>query len=462
MISTTTTSWRTVRNGLKKGFRLVHPLGVAGILLLVLMAAATFKSWTAGSGLVAVLVDGKQVAVAVSQEMVEEVLAELVASLDQDGSLHFSQTISYQRIREGEPLSAGELRAVLAGILSFTTEAWAIVIDGQPRLYLGDEQQARTAVERFQSAYLPKGEGLQITQAGLQEVVEYNKVEVEPQRILDLEAAIKYLASGQEEIQQYKVKKGESLWTIARDHKITVEELQAANPDLKGDKLKIGQMLNLVKAQPLLHMVVTYEQTVTEPIPYSTRVHQDANLWRGQERVQQRGVEGKRQVDYRVVTVNGAVSERQVLQEKILREPVPRVVTRGTRMMVASRDGGSGELGWPLRGRISSPFGFRGREFHTGVDIAGDMGDPVYAAEGGTVSFTDWRGNYGRLLIIDHGNGLETRYAHLSAFKVKLGDRVERGDVIGTVGNTGRSTGPHLHFEVLQNGNFQNPLYYLR
>ncbi|MGB9663173.1 MAG: M23 family metallopeptidase, partial [Moorellaceae bacterium] len=113
-------------------------------------------------------------------------------------------------------------------------------------------------------------------------------------------------------------------------------------------------------------------------------------------------------------------------------------------------------------GPISSPFGYRGREFHSGMDISASYGTPVAAAESGVVIGAGYEGGYGRLITIDHGGGLVTRYAHLSAYNVRVGQTVARGEVIGYVGTSGRTTGPHLHFEVLIGGEFRNPYNYLR
>lgn len=122
---------------------------------------------------------------------------------------------------------------------------------------------------------------------------------------------------------------------------------------------------------------------------------------------------------------------------------------------------------WPARGRVSSGFGMRsvpysgGYQFHTGIDINGSHGAPVWATAGGKVSFSGYRGSLGNLLIIDHGYGYETYYAHLSGFAVKTGDEVERGETIGYMGATGRTTGVHLHYEVHKEGSPVNPERYL-
>ncbi len=119
---------------------------------------------------------------------------------------------------------------------------------------------------------------------------------------------------------------------------------------------------------------------------------------------------------------------------------------------------------WPARGALSATFGMRedpfgrGRAAHTGIDISADKGQPVYATADGTVQSAGWNGDYGNVVAINHNFGLVTRYAHLSAFSVWPGERVERGQVLGQVGATGRATGPHLHYELLVNGQLTNPL----
>ena len=128
-----------------------------------------------------------------------------------------------------------------------------------------------------------------------------------------------------------------------------------------------------------------------------------------------------------------------------------------------------GKLAWPCpaSSRITSQYGYRilfgVRDFHTGIDIGASTGTNIVAGESGTVILASygWNGGYGNYIIVNHGNGLTTRYAHASKLYVSVGQTVSRGQVIGAVGSTGNSTGPHLHFEVRQNGSHKNPLNYL-
>ncbi|HEX6649454.1 MAG TPA: M23 family metallopeptidase, partial [Pyrinomonadaceae bacterium] len=123
---------------------------------------------------------------------------------------------------------------------------------------------------------------------------------------------------------------------------------------------------------------------------------------------------------------------------------------------------------WPVDGKLEggfggrrNPFGGPGYEFHTGQDIEAAWGAPVIAGASGTVSFVGWQNGYGQLVVLDHGDGLTTRYGHLSEIDVELGQTVSRAQLLGKVGSTGRSTGPHLHYEVRINDQPVNPLPYL-
>jgi murein DD-endopeptidase MepM/ murein hydrolase activator NlpD len=129
----------------------------------------------------------------------------------------------------------------------------------------------------------------------------------------------------------------------------------------------------------------------------------------------------------------------------------------------SSQTWGGGKLGWPVIGRITSEFGYRirpnfgYRHLHSGIDIAVPSGTPIHAAGDGVVYSAGWKGSYGNAVIIDHGSGLMTLYAHNSSLAVSAGQSVKRGDVIAYAGSTGNSTGPHCHFEVRVNGTPQNP-----
>ncbi|MDP8959523.1 MAG: peptidoglycan DD-metalloendopeptidase family protein [Actinomycetota bacterium] len=174
------------------------------------------------------------------------------------------------------------------------------------------------------------------------------------------------------------------------------------------------------------------------------------------EREQQRALLGR--VQHQLEHFEGEIDALEEEQERIEAEIRARLAAGGRQ---------PGVLGWPINGPISSPYGYRIhpisgiRKLHTGVDIDGSHGQPVVAAASGTVILASWYGGYGNAVVIDHGGGLATLYAHQSSMAVQVGQRVQVGEVIGYVGSTGYSTGSHLHFEVRDGGTPVDPMPYL-
>lgn len=150
---------------------------------------------------------------------------------------------------------------------------------------------------------------------------------------------------------------------------------------------------------------------------------------------------------------------------------VEALAAESAALAAAIRDAQAGSAGsgapsaagfiWPVQGPVVSGFGMRWGRMHEGIDIAAALGTPVHAAAGGTVIHAGWLGGYGNLVVVDHGGGLATAYAHASAILVVMGQQVSQGETVSLVGSTGNSTGPHLHFEVRVNGTAVDPLLYL-
>jgi murein DD-endopeptidase MepM/ murein hydrolase activator NlpD len=171
---------------------------------------------------------------------------------------------------------------------------------------------------------------------------------------------------------------------------------------------------------------------------------------------------------YQDLKTRRADYEKKIAELEASSEKLERVIQA---KLLQKRTGsylkGSGAMDWPLRGRITSRFGYRrhplwgGRHMHTGIDIAAPHGDPIRAADSGVVIFSGWWDGYGKALVIDHGKKISTVYGHMSRIYVQNDSSVRKGQIIGLVGSTGYSTGPHLHFEVRINGKPTNPMPYL-
>ena len=205
--------------------------------------------------------------------------------------------------------------------------------------------------------------------------------------------------------------------------------------------------------------------TFEAPIAFSTKTVNTATQYIGYSKITTAGITGVAAKTELVETLNGQESSRQVLKNEVLVEPVTQVVVTGTAVNMATptekAQAQSAGFIMPLgKYEYVSAYWGDGRN-HKGIDFAGKRGQALFAVQGGVVVDAGYRGNYGYLVEIDHGNGLITRYAHCDALCVKTGQIVSQGDQIATMGNTGRSTGDHLHFEILKNNTHVNPYPYI-
>ena len=261
----------------------------------------------------------------------------------------------------------------------------------------------------------------------------------------------------------YEVKKGDTWSQIAAKNDMTSAELLALNPGYNINKLQIGEVLTLSASVPYLTMTVVKQERYLDDVSYNIEYTDSADLYQGDYKVTSKGEYGKADVMAKATYVNGEETERTILSSVTLKEPVTEYRLRGTKVRPTWMPTGS--FRWPTSGRISSYFGGRkspggiGSTNHKGTDI-GRVGytSPVYASKAGTVIVSQYSSSYGNYVAISHGPGNTTLYAHMSSRSVSVGDYVNQGDVIGITGSTGNSTGPHLHFEVTENGVRVNPL----
>ncbi len=263
----------------------------------------------------------------------------------------------------------------------------------------------------------------------------------------------------------YEVKKGDTWSQIAAKNDMSSAELLALNPGYNINKLQIGEVLTLSASVPYLTMTVVKQERYLDDVSYNIEYTDSADLYQGDYKVTSKGEYGKADVMAKATYVNGEETERTILSSVTLKEPVTEYRLRGTKVRPTWMPTGS--FRWPTSGRISSYFGGRkspggiGSTNHKGIDIAVPRGTPIYAADGGTVTYSGWMSGYGYLVQIDHGNGYVTRYGHNSSLTVSVGQHVYKGQQVARAGSTGNSTGNHCHFEVRYNGVAKNPLNYL-
>lgn len=251
------------------------------------------------------------------------------------------------------------------------------------------------------------------------------------------------LAESEEASQQVmvlKVEKGESFWSIGRELDLDVELIAAMNDLTPEAPLQIGQVLVLPADRTFVY-----------------RVREGDNLWT---------LAHKFKASQNQIVLENELTDIEMLQvgqALIIPLPVSREESRValSKEFYPSRGLRTAFFNWPVNGVITSLFGSRDGRIHEGLDIAKESGSPIKAARGGRVAFAGWRGSYGRAVILDHGDGVRTLYAHASKLLVSEGQFVSTGQIVARVGNTGRSTGPHIHFEVLFEGTALDPQKFL-
>ena len=303
---------------------------------------------------------------------------------------------------------------------------------------------------------------LGVKSMGFSETIEIVEAYLPQSQLKTLEQAINELTKEQEQQQIYEVTSGDTLSEIAIKLNIPMQTIVDMNESLDSvnSTLHIGQELIITVPEPELSVtrqeINYYEETYNAPIQYI-----DVDTWcTTQTEVIQQPSAGFRKIVAQETFVNLERVSQEILKEELVMEAVPKIVKRGTKIPPTYIKPISG-------GRKSSSFGKRNAPtkgastYHKGVDWATPTGTPVVASCGGTVAKAGWGSGYGYVVYINHEDGRQTRYAHLSKVQVKAGQKVKQGQQIALSGNTGVSSGPHVHFEILIGGKQVNPENYL-
>lgn len=402
------------------------------------------------------IIDGKPVGVITNvsnfEKLIEDMRQSLSTTLGKDVD-YLEKPVYIARLVFGKSLTSEyKLRQNILSTFSEVEEAYAIYVNDVLICSALDEDSAKNALRRVKEQYLEEGIDMTVDFA---DNVSVRKEFIPIGYMRSEDGIFAALTSTSEGSTTYRVSANDTIWGIANKFGMSVDEIFNLNKGLS-EIIHEGKEIIITKSDPLLSVKTAYVYEGEKPIPYDVQETHDDTLPSGNKKVVVEGIEGKKHVVEEVVKINGEVVEYNVKSEEILSEPVVAQVNVGTKTNIAS-----GTFSRPVYGTISSRYGRRGRGFHSGIDIAASTGTPIYAADGGTVSFSGWEGGYGYLVKINHGNGYETYYAHCSALLVTVGQKVSKGDLIAKVGNTGNSTGPHCHFEVRLNGATQNPSNYV-
>lgn len=403
------------------------------------------------------LVKEKQEALTIYDEIKKELEDTYDAKVELEDEIVFEETNVF-----GDKYTDKEaLRKNIKREINFKVDGFAFVIDGETIGVFKNSAEIEKILEEVKKPYTD----IEDSERTLKEVkflenIDIQKLKVNVADISDTEEVLQKIKDGKEAQKTHIVEVGESLWTISLMYDTNVEKLIAANPDVVPEDLKPGDEVNLIVPQPLLTVVTVEEVEYTKELDYEVTVKEDDSMYNTQKKIITKGTKGEAEVIANQIRHNGILVETTVVKETVITEPRTEVVAKGTKEPPKTM--ATGTFIMPTRGRISSPYGNRGSRMHLGIDIANRVGTDIYAADGGRVVYTGYKGSYGYMIEIDHENGYTTRYAHLSKILVSSGTRVYKGQVIGKMGATGNSTGSHLHFEVLKNGVNKNPSSYIR
>ena len=430
---------------------------LVAVVGIVICLAVNQLNWSLGYE---VYVDGENIGFVTDKETVFNAIDE--ARLDVkmylgDDAVYEKEPVFVRRLVSEDKLASKDvIKETLLSNVDTLVEGYAVYIDGKSVFGVSNMEAADWVLAQYKQNAV--GE---ITDDMVVEFCETIEVRKEYMGIGMLETpenALAVLSGTDKQPDTYIVQENDTIWEIADKFDISVESILAMNEGVSDD-IHVGEELQIEKAVPLLSVRCIQTVASTEPVPYPIEKIDDASLYEGRSVVAQEGIDGKQSVLAMVTTVNGVQVDKQVISSSPITEPVAQIEKVGTMERPATT--GSGSFDKPSAGTLSSRYGMRWDRNHDGIDIVGEYNSNIMAADGGIVTYADWMDGYGNYVIIDHENGYQTAYGHCASLEVSVGDRVAKGDVIAKMGNTGRSTGTHLHFEVKKNGEFVNPLEYV-
>ena len=345
---------------------------------------------------------------------------------------------------------------------------YTIAINGEEVASLATMIEASDVLKAIAEYYMPTiGE---YTGRFLDDVV-INGIttEIDGARAQSRDAVIDYLLHGKVQEISYTANEEDSIENIMNVLGVDEQTLRGAYPGYDFGAIAAGDVFLATINVPFIRYITEGTEITYEPIEFVVIEQNTDELYLGQREIVEYGELGELKLTHALVRINGEVVSTEIVNQEVTLEPKPESVLTGTKLVERSANpyvgpserwggGGDGPLGRPLDSWFLSRSVFPG---HNGADMIAPRGTPIYAAAYGTVTFAGWYGGYGNLVIMNHGNGLVTYYAHCDTFNSRPGEVVERGQQIATVGTTGNSTAYHLHFEVRVGGSVQEPMNWI-
>ncbi len=393
---------------------------------------------------------------------VKNVETQVSAALGHPYGLKPNTKLTFGLVERDRVLTAEDVEKKLVDAVSDISEMYVLTVDGE---VIGASYNPGM-LQRILDGFYTVSDRDTVLSSSFSRNVKIEKTVAETSLLKSDTEILETLSANITEDRYYTIRRGDTWDAIAQEHGMSSAQLKEMNPSVS---LRRGNKLLVAKAIPYLTVERVVQETTVESVAYKTVETKTDSLYVGTRRVKTKGVRGNARVTKKNTFENGELVASEQISYEVLKQPTDEEIQVGTkplpsvRGISASGDGlATGSMIRPVSGAIVySDYGYRKSGFHSGIDFATTAGTPVRAADGGTVTFAGWKGDFGNLVIISHGNGLSTYYAHNAKLTVRVGQKVSRGQQIASVGSTGRSTGPHCHFEVRVGGKTVNPWRYI-
>lgn len=435
---------------------LMAVVGTAGVINFFTVFEYSYNGQTLG------YVNDKDHVVQIT-DLVQEALSEdtkFNVVIDPRDDISFKRILDFNREKTVDDSDEVLRRLTYMGDLN--VKAYGIYIDGKKIGTVKDKDAAADVLQTIKDGYKSTKAGSEIEEAVIVEDIQIRRINSDLQDIRSEDNMVQTLCTSGQKETIHKVIVGETLADIATDYGTTERQLEKDNPGVDPKKLEVGSALVIKTNGPLMTVKITEVRTYDKKVKYKTEKKKDKNMYEGYSEIDQKGKNGLSTLTDRTISINGEVVETDNLKTTVKKKPVTKILRVGTKDRPPTV--GSGKFIWPAKEgtyTVTSEFKWRWGRHHDGIDLGCSQGTIVMASDGGTVTYAGYMGGYGNLVIIDHQNGMETYYGHNSSLTVSVGDKVFQGQQIAYSGNTGRSTGPHIHFGIMVDGTFVNPREFL-
>lgn len=361
-------------------------------------------------------------------------------------SIKFGKIILYKDIKQmetyeffGKTTDKTELEAMFVNKLPKYVNAWGVFKNGECIAGLMNRDDVLDMLSQFKTYYVKKITGGDERDTKILDVKFLDDIEVKHTLVRDEDILTK--------TEFYS-----KIFTATKNNKIIFKDEELGESSGLKKATDFPGVFVTNKEPFSLDIIIKDKRTERVVLPQTTILNYDETLEKGEEVVEREGVDGELLRNSENFFINGQVVKTEVLDEVVSVEPSSEIRRVGDRDEAMKP-----KFGWPSIGRITSGFGPRFDGFHRGLDIANYLGATVRASQRGKVVFAGFSGSYGNVVIIDHKGGYQTRYAHLLKPLVSVSQIVDKNEAIGLMGSTGNSTGSHVHFEILKNGELIDP-----